>query len=87
MFGRGASGDCRARSPCGPLGLAAGRARAKWVLLDAFDQGDDLVARYPVGELRMVAAEMLEREATTSRSVLSRTVWPHSHVICLAMDW
>src|SRR4051794_26983914 len=40
----------------------AGRARAKWVLLDDLDQGDDLVARDPVGELRMVAAEMLQRE-------------------------
>src|SRR3954464_4603196 len=42
--------------------LAAGRARAKWALLDDLDQSDDLVARDPVGELRMVAAEMLERE-------------------------
>src|SRR3954471_5651352 len=42
--------------------LAAGRARAKWVLLDDLDQSDDLVARDPVGELGMVAAEMLERE-------------------------
>jgi SARP family transcriptional regulator, regulator of embCAB operon len=32
------------------------------VLLDDFDQSDDLVARDPVGELGMVAAEMLERE-------------------------
>src|SRR3954454_9602177 len=40
----------------------AGRARAKWVLVDDLDQGDDLVARDPVGELRMVAAEMLQRE-------------------------
>src|SRR5436190_17565098 len=31
-------------------------------LLDDLDQGDDLVARDPVGELRMVAAEMVERE-------------------------
>src|SRR3954468_11515802 len=42
--------------------LAAGRARAKWVVLDDLDQGDDLVARDLVGELRMVAAEMLQRE-------------------------
>src|SRR3954464_11774566 len=42
--------------------LAAGRARAKWALLDDLDQSDDLVARDPVGELRMVAAEMLQRE-------------------------
>src|SRR3954471_1470759 len=40
----------------------AGRARAKWVLLDDLDQRDDLVARDPVGELRMIAAEMLQRE-------------------------
>ena len=32
------------------------------VLLDDLDQSDDLVARDPVGELRMVAAEMLQRE-------------------------
>jgi DNA-binding SARP family transcriptional activator len=31
-------------------------------LLDDLDQGDDLVAREPVGELRMVAAEMVEGE-------------------------
>src|SRR3954468_8983308 len=42
--------------------LAAGRARAKWALLDDLDQSDDLVARDPVGELGMVAAEMLQRE-------------------------
>src|SRR3954452_3270837 len=42
--------------------LAAGRARAKWALLDDLDQSDDLVVRDPVGELRMVAAEMLQRE-------------------------
>src|SRR3954452_21044681 len=42
--------------------LAAGRARAKWVLLDDLDQGDDLVARDPAGELRMVAAEVLQGE-------------------------
>src|SRR3954467_11806966 len=41
----------------------AGRARANWALLDDLDQSDDLVARDPVGELRMVAAEMLQREA------------------------
>src|SRR3954469_2467229 len=52
----------RARWPWGLLGLAAGRARAKWVLLDDLDQRDDLVARDPVGELGMVAAEMLQRE-------------------------
>src|SRR3954462_14911072 len=44
------------------LKLAAGRARANWALLDDLDQSDDLVARDPVGELRMVAAEMLQRE-------------------------
>jgi DNA-binding SARP family transcriptional activator len=32
------------------------------VLLDDLDQSDDLVARDPVGELRMVAPEMLQRE-------------------------
>ena len=32
------------------------------MLLDDLDQSDDLVARDSVGELRMVAAEMLERE-------------------------
>src|SRR3954464_6195617 len=37
--------------------LAAGRA-----LLDDLDQRDDLVTRDPVGQLRMVAGEMLERE-------------------------
>src|SRR4051794_28784849 len=37
--------------------LAAGRA-----LLDDLDQRDDLVTRDPVGQLRMVAAEMLQRE-------------------------
>src|SRR5215218_3055305 len=42
--------------------LAAGHARAKRGLLDDLDQSDDLVARDPVGELRMVAAEMLQRE-------------------------
>src|SRR3954464_3098859 len=42
--------------------LAAGRARAKWALLDDLDQSDDLIARDPVGQLRMVAAEMLQRE-------------------------
>src|SRR3954466_8169940 len=42
--------------------LAAGRARAKWVLLDDLDQGDDLVARDPAGDLRMVAAEVLQGE-------------------------
>src|SRR4051794_18956316 len=32
------------------------------VLLDDLDQGDDLVARDPVGELRMIAAEMVQGE-------------------------
>src|SRR3954447_136608 len=44
------------------LGLSAGRARARRLLLDDFDQGDDLVARDLVGELRMVAAEVIEGE-------------------------
>src|SRR3954464_14072620 len=47
--------------------LAAGRARAKWVLLDDLDQSDDLVARDPVGELGMVAAEMRQREVDDLR--------------------
>src|SRR3954452_4543299 len=38
------------------------RSRATSVLLDDLDQSDDLVARDPVGELRMVAAEMVQRE-------------------------
>src|SRR3954454_18877234 len=43
---------------------ARGRACARGAaLLDDLDQGDDLVARDPVGKLRMVAAEMLQREA------------------------
>jgi len=33
-----------------------------WALVDDLDQGNDLVARDPAGELRMVAAEMLEGE-------------------------
>src|SRR4051794_8374906 len=42
---------------------AGGRAKqAEPALLDDLDQGDDLVARDAVGELRMVAAEMLPRE-------------------------
>src|SRR4051794_33571331 len=42
---------------------AGGRAKqANSALLDDLDQGDDLVARDPVGELRVVAAEMLPRE-------------------------
>src|SRR3954464_3851453 len=42
---------------------AGGRAKqANSALLDDLDQGDDLVARDPVGELRMVAAQMLPRE-------------------------
>src|SRR5678810_1153909 len=42
---------------------ARGRAsQAKRVLLDDLDQSDDLVARDPVGELGMVAAEMIQRE-------------------------
>src|SRR3954451_16955449 len=40
-----------------------GRAcAAKQVLLDDLDQRDDLIARDPVGQLQMVAAEMLQRE-------------------------
>src|SRR3954453_3355046 len=37
-------------------------ARERGGLLDDLDQGDDLVARDPVGELRMIAAEMRKRE-------------------------
>src|SRR3954466_12481830 len=35
---------------------------AKPLLVDDLDQRDDLVARDPVGQLRMVAAEMIQRE-------------------------
>src|SRR3954471_678443 len=47
--------------------MSAPRARgrawgAKRVLLDDLDQGDDLLASDSVGELRMFAAKMLERE-------------------------
>src|SRR3954468_20804366 len=42
---------------------ACGRAsRGNRALLDDLDQGDDLVARDPAGELRMVAAEVLQGE-------------------------
>ena len=52
------SGSLAMRAP----GLAAGRAGEAGAYLDDLDQSDDLVARDPVGELGMVAAEMLERE-------------------------
>ena len=44
-----------------PSLCAQGRACGR-VLVDDLDQRDDVVARHLVGELRMVAAEVLERE-------------------------
>ena len=49
------------RSSCSRPGLR-GRSGCRLELLDDLDQGDDLVARDLVGELRMVAAKVAQGE-------------------------